>query len=206
LILASSSPRRHVLLAELGLPFRVIVSDAPEHTVPGLDAEAQAITLAERKARAVAADVATGLVLGADTIVVLDGEILGKPVDDAEAASMLRRLSGRAHQVITGLVLVDAATGAVSRGAVSSTVRFRSLTGTEIAAYVGTGEPRDKAGAYAIQGIGSTLIAGFEGCYTNIVGLPLCEIAAMLSAAGVVMPAASGGCSLPDGRPCPRRV
>jgi septum formation protein len=206
LILASGSPRRQALLAELGHPFRVIVSDAPEHTVPGLDAEAQAITLAERKARTVAANFTNGLILGADTIVVWDGELLGKPVGDAEAASMLRRLSGREHQVITGIALVDAATGSVSRGAVGSSVRFRGLTEGEIAAYVATGEPRDKAGAYAIQGLGSAFISGFDGCYTNIVGLPLCEVAAMLNAAGVVIPATSSGCALPDGRHCPRRV
>ena len=206
LILASGSPRRKALLAELGVPFQVIVSDAPETLEPGLAPEAQAMLLAERKARAVAATLGSGLVLGADTIVVLDGEVLGKPADDAVAAAMLRRLNGRDHQVITGLALVDAATGAADRRAVSSVVRFRPLSEDEIAAYVATGEPHDKAGGYAIQGLGAALIAALEGCFSNVVGLPLCEAAAMLRDAGVSLPSTAQACRLPDSRLCPRLV
>jgi septum formation protein len=206
LVLASASPRRRALLAELGLPFEVIVSDASEELVAGVDPEAQAIALAERKARAVAADQEQRLVLGADTIVVLDGEILGKPVDDADAISMLQRLSGREHHVITGVVLLDVTNQLTRASAVRSTVRLRSLSDEEISVYVITGEPRDKAGTYAIQGLGARLIEHSCGCYTNIVGLPLCEVVELLTAAGVVIPPDFAGCRLPDGSPCPRTV
>jgi septum formation protein len=206
LILASGSPRRRTLLSELGVPFSVIVSDVAETADPELNPPEQAIALAEQKARAVAAKLAEGLVLGADTIVVLDGEILGKPVDDEDARRMLRRLAGRPHRVITGIALVDAATGAVSRSVVTSVVHVRPLSDEEVAAYVATGEPRDKAGAYAIQGIGAGLIAGLDGCYTNVVGLPLCETAGLLAAAGVHLPASWQGCRLLDGTSCPREV
>ncbi len=151
LILASGSPRRLELLRQLGVPFEVVVSGADETLAPGLDPEEQAMALAERKARSVAATLAEGLVLGADTIVVLDGQILGKPADENEAAAFLRRLSGRTHQVITGLALVDASTSTVQRRSASTLVRMRSFGEPEIATYVATGEPLDKAGAYAIQ-------------------------------------------------------
>lgn len=206
LVLASGSPRRKELLGALGVPFEIVVSDEPETLAPGLTPETQAVALAERKARAVAGTIANGLVLGADTIVVLDVEILGKPADAEDAARMLRRLSGRDHEVVTGLALVDATTGATDRRAVTSIVRVRQLSEGEIVAYVATGEPRDKAGAYAIQGIGSGLIAGFEGCFNNVVGLPLCAVGQMLASAGVALPAAWGGCSLPDGSHCPALV
>jgi septum formation protein len=206
LILASGSPRRRELLGQLGLPFQVIVSGAPEDVPPGLDPELVAIRLAEQKARAVTAKLDDGLVLGADTIVVLDGEILGKPVDDDDAARMLRRLSGRAHRVTTGLALIDTATGDIARDAVTSVVRFRPLTEGQIAAYVASGEPHDKAGAYAIQGIGAELIACLEGCFTNVVGLPLCAVAKLLNGAGVAVPEFWPGCLLPDGSLCPTMV
>lgn len=206
LILASGSPRRRELLAEFGLPFEVVVSDAPETLDPSLTPEEQAIALAARKARAVAADVPAALVLGADTIVVLDGEILGKPTDDVDAKRMLRRLSGRQHEVITGLALVNAAAGAVDRTSVTSEVHLRPLTGDEIAAYVATGEPRDKAGGYAIQGLGAGLIDHLDGCCTNVVGLPLCAVAELLTAAGVSLPETWAGCRLPNGGRCPGAV
>ena len=206
LILASGSPRRRTLLGELGIPFRIEVSDADESANPAMSATDQAMALAERKARAVAANHDDGLVLGADTIVVLAGALLGKPAGETDARHMLRRLSGRPHQVITGLALIEAATGATERSAVTSTVHMRLLNDDQIAGYVVTGEPLDKAGAYAIQGIGAGLIAGFDGCYTAIVGLPLCETAALLTRAGVNIPASWRGCRLPDGAPCPRQV
>jgi septum formation protein len=202
LILASGSPRRRELLAQLGIPFDVIVSNQPEESVPGLAPEALATRLAELKARAVAATLDTGLVLGADTIVVLDGDILGKPSDGDDAGHMLRRLSGREHQVITGVALVDAATGSSITRSVISRVHMRRLSSEEIAAYVATGEPRDKAGAYAIQGNGGNLIAGFEGCYNNVVGLPLCYVSVMLAHMGIAVAPPGGCCRLPDGTPC----
>lgn len=206
LILASGSPRRSQLLETLGIPFQVIVSDAPESLDPRLSPEDQAALLATRKAQAVASGLAKGKVLGADTIVVLDGEILGKPLDDEDAASMLRRLSGREHEVVTGIALVDAAHGSVLRRSVTSLVHVRPLNNDEIAAYVATGEPRDKAGAYAIQGLGADLIADFEGCFNNIVGLPLCYVSVMLAHVGIAVPPPGGVCRHPDGTLCPARV
>jgi septum formation protein len=206
LILASGSPRRNELLAQLGLPFQVIVSNEPETAVPGFGPTTLALHLADSKARAVASSLDRGLVLGADTIVVLDDDILGKPLDDADAARMLRRLSGRDHQVITGVVLVDAVSGAADRRAVTSMVRFRSLHVEEIASYIATGEPRDKAGAYAIQGLGAALISSLEGCFNNVVGLPLCAVSALLTGAGIAIPATWSGCRLPDGSLCPNMV
>jgi len=204
LILASGSPRRRELLARLGLPFVVDVSDEPEEVDPELPPERQVLALAERKARAVAARHAHGLVIGGDTVVALYGAILGKPRDDAEAAAMLERLSGRSHEVWTGLAIVDATSGRVERHAVPTVVRFRQLSAAEIAAYVATGEGRDKAGAYAIQGAGGALIAATLGCWTNVVGLPLCETAELLRRFGPAIPAPGPVCTLPDGSPCPR--
>jgi septum formation protein len=206
LVLASGSPRRVALLAELGVPFQTVVSDAPETIDPRLDPETQAVEIAERKARTVASQLAAGIVLGADTIVVLDGALLGKPVDDADATSMLRRLSGREHRVVTGIAVVDARTGSLHTSAISSVVGFRSLTDSEIAQYVASGEPAGKAGAYAIQGLGAGLVSNLNGCFSNVVGLPLCETARLLSAAGVAINPTWPGCRLPDGTPCPRSV
>jgi septum formation protein len=203
LILASGSPRRRALLGELGLPFAVVVSNEREVVDSSLPPGMQAMALAERKAGAVAAGRADGLVLGADTIVVLDGDILGKPTDEADAARMLRRLAGRGHRVITGLALVDAATGEVDRAVVETTVHMRPLDAAEIAAYVAIGEPADKAGAYAIQGIGAALIDHHEGCFTNVVGLPLCAVARLLRDAEIAMPGSWSGCRLTDGTECP---
>lgn len=203
LILASGSPRRRNLLGRLGLDFDVIISDEPETLATDLAPAEQATALAKRKATAVAGAVDRGLVLGADTIVVLDGKILGKPRDDEDAVRMLRGLSGRDHEVITGLALVDAASSSGQRQTVQTVVKVHPLSEDTIAAYVATGEPRDKAGAYAIQGIGSSLIEGFDGCYNNVVGLPLCAVASMLAASGVAAPPSFRGCRLPDGRPCP---
>lgn len=206
LVLASSSPRRVDLLAELGVPFRTIVSDAPETIDPRLDPETQAVTIAERKTRVVASQLEAGIVLGADTIVVLDGVLLGKPVDDADATGVLRRLSGREHRVVTGIAVIDAGTGSLRTSAVTSVVGFRSLTESEIASYVATGEPSGKAGAYAIQGLGARLVSHLDGCSNNVVGLPLCETVRLLRAAGVAITSTWSGCRLPDGTCCPRSV
>src|SRR5687768_13861501 len=198
LILASGSPRRVALLSELGVLFQTVVSDAPETIDPLLGPEPQAAILAERKARAVASQREAGIVLGADTIVVLDGDLLGKPVDDANATHTLRLLSGREHRVVTGIAVVDTGTDSANTSTVTSIVRFRALSDWEIASYAATGEPHGKAGAYAIQGLGGGLVSALVGCFTNVVGLPLCETARLLRAAGVTIDPAWSGCRLPD--------
>ena len=194
------------MLSRLGIPFQVEVSDASEEIEAGLDARAQAVALAERKALTVAARPRSGVVLGADTLVVLDGDPVDKPRDAADAASRLRALSGRTHNVVTGLALVDTVPGTVITSSVTTIVRFKELSDDEITRYVASGEPNDKAGAYGIQGIGWRLIAGFDGCYTNVVGLPLCETAQLLKAAGLFVGVATPVCRLPDGARCPRLV
>jgi septum formation protein len=145
--------------------------------------------LALQKARAVAARRGAGIVLGADTVVVVDGQALGKPSSSSDAAAMLRRLRGRVHEVTTGVAVVDAATGREAVRTVTSRVAMRPYSDAEIDAYVATGEPLDKAGAYAIQGAGGTLVAGLEGSRTNVVGLPLSATAALLELFGVVVSA-----------------
>ena len=206
LTLASGSPRRRELLADLGIAFQIMVSNVAETLAPDLPPEEQAIALAEEKARAVASGIETGVVLGADTVVVLDGKLLGKPEDDADAIDMLRLLSGREHRVVTGVAVIDAATGSLRSSAVSSVVRFHDLSDDDIAAYVATGEPQDKAGAYAIQGLGGDLVSDLDGCFSNVVGLPLCETASLLSDAGLMMSATWPGCRRPGGERCPRQV
>ncbi len=193
LILASGSPRRRQLLACLGLPFRVVVPDVDEEVPPatGVTPEQTGEALAIVKALSVAQREGGNLVLAADTLVV-DGEtVLGKPRDAAEATAMLRRLRDREHRVITGLALVDArrpafrntapppeggsidAARAVLVGHVVTAVRMRAYRDDEIEAYVARGEPFDKAGAYAIQDEAFRPVASFDGCYCNVVGLPL---------------------------------
>ena len=189
-----------------GIPFQVAVSNASEALDSSLDPVSRAVVLAQRKARAVATQRESGFVLGADTIVVQARDLLGKPKDDADAASMLRALSGRDHVVITGIALVDAGSGVEHTAAVSSTVQFRSLSDDEIARYIASGEPRDKAGAYAIQGLGAGLVVRFDGCFTNVVGLPLCETARLLDDAGLSLATTPPVCRLADGTPCPRLV
>ena len=144
-----------------------------------------AASLALDKARAIARRVGQGVVLGADTIVVIDGELLGKPAGPDEARAMLRRLRGREHEVITGVAVVDARTGRSDTVSVVSRVRMADYGEAEIAAYVASGEPLDKAGAYAIQARGAALVAGLEGSLSNVVGLPLAETARLLAAFGV---------------------
>ena len=159
-------------------------SDLEEVLATGPLPEAAA-RLALDKARAVAARVGAGVVLGADTIVVVDGEALGKPASSEEARVMLRRLRGREHEVITGVAIVDALSGRSETAAVESRVWMTSYGEAEIDAYVASGEPLDKAGAYAIQGGGAVLVAGLEGSFSNVVGLPLAETARLLAAFGV---------------------
>jgi len=158
-------------------------SDLEETLAPGPLAEAVA-RLALDKAQAVAARLREGIVLGADTVVTIDGDALGKPADPAHARAMLRRLRGREHEVITGVAVVDAGSGRAERTAVTSRVRMAASADADIDAYVATGEPLDKAGAYAIQGAGGVLVAGYEGSYSNVVGLPLYETMSLLGGEG----------------------
>jgi len=183
LILASASPRRRELLRTLCPDFRVVPSDLEETLAAGSPSAAAGLAL--DKARAVAARVGEGVVLGADTIVVIDGQALGKPAGPDEARAMLRRLRGREHEVITGVAVVDARTGRSEATAVVSRVRMAEYGDAEIEAYLATEEPLDKAGAYAIQGRGGALVAGLDGSFSNVVGLPLEETARVLAAFGV---------------------
>jgi len=187
LILASASPRRQELLRNAGIPFTVQPANVPEQHLPGETPEACVRRLAREKAQAVAEQSAPGdVILGADTEVVLDlmnGAPLGKPQDTEDAARMLRMLSGRTHFVVTGVCLMwkDGKGQWQSRDAAEITVvEMRKMTDDEIQAYVATGEPMDKAGAYAIQGIASRWIPRIEGCYFNVVGLPVPLVYRML--------------------------
>lgn len=188
IVLASASPRRRDLLAQVGISFAVVPSRAPEEVLPGETPEAHVIRLAGDKAREVAGrpDVPGRWFVGSDTIVLRDDAILGKPRDEGEAAAMLHSLSGRDHRVLSGYCVLDRAGGMAVSGAVSTRVLFKVLTPPEIAGYIATGEPMDKAGAYAIQGIGAFMVRGIEGSYTNVVGLPLCEVVEVLEEMGAV--------------------
>jgi septum formation protein len=180
LVLASASPRRRELLRSAGIAFEVQPADIPENPFPGEGAEEYAERLAREKALAVAKLRPKECVLGADTVVVVDGQILGKPSDSADAARMLRMLSGREHQVITGVCLVCPGQPVVASE--TTLVTVSEITDQEIADYVASGEPMDKAGAYAIQGIASRWIPRIEGDYSNVVGLPVALVWRMLRA------------------------
>jgi nucleoside triphosphate pyrophosphatase len=177
LVLASASPRRRELIGQLGIPFEVVVSGAPEELLPGETPEDHTRRLATDKAVAVAADFPNDWVLGADTAVIVDGDILGKPRDADEAFAMLSRISGRWHTVVTGYCLQHTGQGRRFADCCASEVFIRPLSPEQIRAYVATGEPMDKAGAYAIQGLGAGLVQEVRGSYTNVVGLPLAEVA-----------------------------
>ncbi|NJD90521.1 MAG: septum formation inhibitor Maf [Geobacter sp.] len=180
IILASASPRRQELLASAGVTFSVVPGDIDETPYPGEEPTAHVVRLAEEKAREASTRADGRFFIGADTIVVLDGEILGKPRDEADAAVMLRKLSNRMHHVITGFAIVDHESGRTVSRAVSTEVYFRKITDAEIAAYIATGCPLDKAGAYAIQGGAASMVEKINGSYTNVVGLPLCEVVGAL--------------------------
>ena len=181
-LLASRSPRRRELLAQLGVEFSVVAPDIDESTVAGEGPVEYVRRLAGEKARAVAADAET-LVLAADTTVELDGEILGKPTDDRDAATMLRRLSARTHRVHTGVAARLA--GAEVSEVVTSLVTFTPLTAATIDWYVATGEPLDKAGAYAVQGAGGVFVQRVRGSVSNVVGLPLHAVVRLVGDLGV---------------------
>lgn len=182
LVLASASPRRQELLNNAGIAFEVQPAHIPEEPLPGEQAKDCAERLALEKAQAVAKQRPQDVVLGADTIVVIDTQILGKPTDAADAARMLRMLSGREHQVITGVCLVR--DGHASVASETTNVTMSEISEKEITDYVATGEPMDKAGAYAIQGIASRWIPRIEGDYSNVVGLPVALVWRMLQGRG----------------------
>jgi nucleoside triphosphate pyrophosphatase len=184
-ILASSSPRRQELLRQIGLTFTTDPSDIDERILPGEGAEAYVVRVALDKARVAADRAGRGIIIAADTIVVLGDIILGKPLDARDAERMLEMLSGRMHQVISGLAVMDAATGKIRTGRAVTSVWFRNISLPEIRSYVSTGEPLDKAGAYGIQEKGSLLIRKIEGCYFNIVGLPLSLLGEILREFGI---------------------
>lgn len=184
IILASGSPRRRQLLEQIGLSFTVRSSDVDESVEPGLSPAAMVEQLSLRKGQAVAGSVGPdSLVLAADTVVALGDTILGKPQDRAQAVSMLTSLSGKTHQVYTGVTLLGGGRRVTEHE--TTAVTFRSLSREEIVAYVDTGEPMDKAGAYGIQGYGALLVERLEGDYFNVMGLPLCRLGRMLAAFGV---------------------
>jgi septum formation protein len=178
LVLASASPRRQELLRNAGIPFEVQPAHIPEDPLPGEGAKECAERLAREKALVVAKTRPNDVVLGADTVVVVDGQMLGKPADAADATRMLRLLSGRVHQVITGVCLIANGQSAVASEATS--VTMIEISEKEIADYVAGGEPMDKAGAYAIQGIASRWIPRLDGDYGNVVGLPVALVWRML--------------------------
>lgn len=191
LVLASASPRRRELLAQVGYRFEIHPAHIPEDPQPGEDPLVYVKRLAQEKAENVYRELITEsvalrdgtqplTVLGADTTVTLDGAILGKPADEADAARMLRLLSGRIHRVITGVAVVTESSAQVA--AESTAVEFLPLSDSEIAAYVASGEPMDKAGAYAIQGRAARWIPRIEGCYFNVVGLPVALVSQLLEA------------------------
>jgi septum formation protein len=202
LVLASASPRRRQLLTQAGFTFEVRPAHIPEDPLLGEDPIAYVTRLAREKAQVVFAqitangaseavdaatsdafDIQTLAVLGADTTVTLDGQILGKPEDPVDAARILRTLSGRSHRVITGVALVTRES--VEVAAEVTAVQFLTLAEEEIAAYIATGEPMDKAGAYGIQGLAARWIPRVEGCYFNVMGLPLALVATMLESRGI---------------------
>ena len=182
LVLASASPRRAVLLRDAGWTFEVAPVDLDETLQPGEAADAYVKRLAQAKASAAASKNPDAVVLGADTTVVVRGQVLGKPLNAADAARMLRLLSGRTHDVLTGICI---RTGTRNLVHVESTrVRIATLSEAEIEWYVGTGEPFDKAGGYAVQGLASRFIEAIEGSYSNVVGLPVASVNSLLKQLG----------------------
>ena len=179
LVLASASPRRQELLRAAGIPFEVQPAHIPEEPLPGENAKDCAERLAREKALAIAQKRPNDAVLGADTVVVVDNQLLGKPADASDAAHMLRLLSGRTHQVITGVALVS--DGRCLVESESTRVAVSEITAEEISDYIATGEPMDKAGAYAIQGVASRWITQIEGDYNNVVGLPMALVHKMMA-------------------------
>jgi septum formation protein len=186
IVLASASPRRSELLESAGISFKVVPSSAPEELLQGETPIGHVKRLAREKAAEVAPRVNARYVIGADTVVVCNGEIMGKPGDIADATRMLNALSGISHEVITGFAILDCKSMRDVIDAVTTKVYFKQLNDREIADYIATGCPFDKAGAYAIQGGAAYMVERIEGSYTNVVGLPLCEVVATLKKMGAI--------------------
>lgn len=188
LTLASASPRRQELMDILGLQFAITPADLAEEPIPGESPVDMVRRLSAEKALAVAADMESGLVIGADSTVVFDGQAVGKPLDDDDARRMLHQLSGTTHHVSTGITVVDAASGKTLSDAMTSQITLRELSEQEIEASIASGVPRDKAGAYAVQDTELRPASDWEGCYNNIVGLPVCRLLEMLQELGYQLP------------------
>ncbi|PLX98868.1 MAG: septum formation inhibitor Maf [Desulfuromonas sp.] len=188
IVLASGSPRRKQMLENLGIEFTVIPSSAAEDEIPDETPEDHVVRLSIDKAKEVAErpDVPGRWFIGSDTIVLQEGRILGKPAGKEDAAAMLRSLSGSEHRVLSGYAIIDREQQEIVADAVSTMVRFRELTESEIAGYIASGEPMDKAGAYAIQGKGGVFVESIEGSYNNVVGMPLCQVIEVLKRMGAV--------------------
>lgn len=186
IILASASPRRAELLASAGVDFEVVAGDVPEEPLAGELPEDFVVRLARAKALDVVGKAEGRFFIGADTVVVCDGEIMGKPLDAADAERMLSKLSGVSHAVITGYAIYDRERNDAISEAVTTRVYFKHLIPEEITAYIATGCPFDKAGAYAIQGGAAHMVRRIDGSYTNVVGLPLCEVVEALRRIGAL--------------------
>ncbi len=198
IVLASASPRRRELLAGMALDFEVIPANVPEDPLPGENPTELVQRLSRAKAEKVASGIDQGIVIGADSMVVHDGEAIGKPVDEDDARRMLRRLRGTQHQVFTGITVIDAASGRKSTESMASDITLRSFTEEEMEDSIASGTPMDKAGAYAVQDQVFRPAQSWEGCYTNIVGLPLCRLLEMAAKLGYPLPTAKSG-DIPPG-------
>lgn len=186
IVLASASPRRSELLESAGISFVVAPADIDESPLPGEEPVDHVLRLAEGKARAAASFTEGRFFLGADTIVLCDGEIMGKPKDAKDADRMLKKLSGVPHEVVTGFAVYDRQRNGAVRQAVRTKVYFKALRQEEIDSYIATGCPFDKAGAYAIQGGAGHMVQRIDGSYSNVVGLPLCEVVETLRTMGAL--------------------
>ena len=187
LVLASASPRRAEMLKLLGVDFDRLPGDIDETFLEGETPREHVLRLSEGKAALAARGRPDAWILGADTIVVVAGEILGKPGSPAEAAAMLEQLSGRKHEVLTGFAIIRQDLGIRVREVVRSIVLFREISGDEMAWYTGTSEPYDKAGAYAVQGMGACFVREIRGSFSNVVGLPLCEVFEVLKRVNAIV-------------------
>lgn len=193
LILASTSPRRHELLALLNIPFEIVAPTYVERVSPHLSPADQARLFAEGKARSCQDLFTDSLIIGCDTLIELDSNVLGKPADRADSARMLQRLSGQKHLIHTGVAVISTSTGKLHSAVESVQVWFKQLSPLDVDTYASTGESLGKAGAYAIQGRGADLIERIEGDYTTAVGLPLKTLAQLLGGFGVIIPADLNG-------------
>ena len=185
IILASSSPRRKALLEQIALKFEVDARVAEDDGPAGSEPHRLTRDISLKKAESVAGSYSDAIIIAADTIGVVDGRIIGKPHSESEARDMLALLSGRAHSVITGFTVLDTRTGKSVSRSVETTVYMKPISKSEIDAYIKTGEPLDKAGSYAIQGLGAALVERIEGDYSNVIGLPLSALAVTLKEFGV---------------------